>query len=85
MCKREPKDFATKQRGGSKVYGLTNPEVMRQRREALLREAELNRLKKALRDRKRSATSPWVSTLGWELARAAGRLRKYFRTPKNPD
>ncbi len=67
------------------MYGAISPEVLEQRREELLREAESNRLKKALRERERSATSPWVSAPGWELARAAGRLRKFFRTPKNPD
>ncbi len=66
------------------MHGITSPEVLVQRREELLREAELNRLKKALRERERSATSPWVSAPGWELARAAGRLRKFFRTLKNP-
>jgi hypothetical protein len=66
------------------VHVITSPEVLVQRREELLREAELNRLKKALRERERSAASPWVSAPGWELARAAGRLRKFFRTLKNP-
>jgi hypothetical protein len=66
------------------VHGITSPEVLVQRREELLREAELNRLKQALRERERSPTSPWVSAPGWELARAAGRLRKFFRTLKNP-
>jgi hypothetical protein len=84
MCKREPEDLATEQRGGSKVYGMMSQEALVQRQEELLREAELNRLKKALRERERSATSPWVSAPGWELARAAGRLRKFFRTLKNP-
>ena len=73
------------QRGGPKVYGTMSMEVMEQRREAMLREAESNRLKKALRaGRGRSAASPWASALGWELARATGSLRKYFRTLKNP-
>ena len=79
MCKREPEDLATEQRGGSKVYGMMSIEIMEQRREA-----ELNRLKRALRERERSATSPWVSAPGWELARAAGRLRKLFRSLKDP-
>ena len=45
MCKRELKDFATEQRGGPKVYGAMNLEVLKQRRKEMLREAELNRLK----------------------------------------
>ena len=65
------------------MHGITSPEVLVQLREELLREAELNRLRKALRERERSATYPWVSAPGWELARAAGRLRKFFRTLKN--
>jgi hypothetical protein len=64
--------------------GKTSMEVLEQRREEMLREAELNRLKKVLRaDRKRSIASGWVSTVGWELARALGLLRKSFQTPKD--
>jgi hypothetical protein len=59
-------------------------EVLEQRREEMVREAELNRLKKALRaDRKGSIASGWASTVAWEVTRAVGLLRKYFRTPKN--
>jgi hypothetical protein len=36
-------------------------------------------------NRKRPATSRWASAVAWELARALGLLRKFFRTPKNPD
>jgi sugar-specific transcriptional regulator TrmB len=86
MCKRELRDFATEHRGGLKVYGAMSPEVLEQRRKEMLREAELNRLKKALRaERKRSATSRWATAVAWELARAVGLLRKFFRMPKNPD
>lgn len=61
-------------------------EVLRQRRKELLREAELARLKVALRaNRGRPATPRWVSTVAWELTRAAGLLRKFFRTPKKAD
>ena len=68
------------------MYGTMSMEVLEQRRVEMLREAELNRLKKALRaERKRSATSRWASAVGWELARAAGLLRKFFRTLKNTD
>jgi len=46
------------QRGGSKVYGAMSLEVLEQRRKEMLREAELNRLKKVLQpNRKRPATS----------------------------
>ena len=61
--------------------------VLEQQCEEMLREAELNRLKKkALRaDRKRLGTSRWASTVAWELARTVGTLRKFFKVPKNAD
>jgi hypothetical protein len=66
------------------VYGVIDPEEPRRRHGALLREAELYRLKKALRaNRKEPASSRWASTMAWGLMRAAGLLRKFFRTPKN--
>ena len=68
------------------MYGMMSIEVMDRRREELLREAELNRLKKALRaEHRRPATSRWATALKWELARAVGLLRKFFRMSKNPD
>ena len=64
--------------------GMLSMEVLEQRREEMLREAELNRLKKVLRaDRKGPIASGWVSTVAWEVMRALGLLRKSFRTPKN--
>jgi hypothetical protein len=66
------------------VHGTIDPEEPRRRHEELLREAELYRLKKAARaNRKGSAISRRSSTVTWELRRAAGLLRKLFRTPKN--
>jgi hypothetical protein len=63
---------------------MMSMEVLKQRREEMLREAELNRLKKVVRaDRKRLIASGWASTVAWEVTR--GLLRKFFRTPKNPD
>jgi len=60
--------------------------VVEQRREEMLREAELNRLKKALRAmRKRPAVSRVASTVAWELARADGLIRKLLRTLRNGD
>ena len=68
------------------MYGTISLEVLEQRREEMRREAELNRLKKALRaDRKRLAISRWASTVAWELARVASLLRKFFGMPKNAD
>jgi hypothetical protein len=66
------------------MYGAMSLKVLEQWREEMLREAELNRLRKALRaERKRSATSRWATAVAWELARAVGLLRKFFRTLKN--
>ena len=60
--------------------------VFEQRREEMLREAELNRLKKALRaTRKRLASSRLASTVAWELMWAGGLLRKLLRTPQKDD
>jgi hypothetical protein len=84
--KRGPRGFATERRERPKMYGMIDLQVLKRRHEEMLREAQLNRLKKALRaDRKRSATPRWASTVAWELIRAAGLLRKFFRTPKNTD
>ena len=66
------------------MHGMIDPEEPRRRREELMREAELYRLKKALRaNRRRSAVSQRTSTLAWELMRFVGLLRKFFRTTKN--
>jgi hypothetical protein len=63
---------------------MTRMEVLQQRREQLLREAELNRLKKVLRaDREGPIASGWASRVAWEVTRAVGLLLKSFRTPKN--
>jgi hypothetical protein len=71
-------------RGGPKVHGMIDPEELRWRREDLMREAELYRLRKALRaNRRRPAVSRRTSTLAWELMRFVGLLRNFFRTTKN--
>ena len=63
---------------------MIDPEEPRRRHEELLREAERYRLKKAVRaNRKGSAISRWAPIVTWELMRAAGHLRKFFRLPKN--
>ena len=69
------------------MHGTMSMEVLEQQHKEMLREAELNRLKKkALRaDRKRLNTPRWVSTVAWELARALGTLRKSFKAAKNAD
>ena len=69
---------------GSNVSWMMSMEVLEQRREEMLREAELNRLKKLLRaDRKGPIASGWASRVAWEVTRAVGLLRKSFRTTKN--
>jgi hypothetical protein len=68
------------------MHGTMDYQEIKRRHEEMLREAELNRLKKALRaNREGSAPPRWASTVAWELVRAAGLLRKVFRTPKNAD
>ena len=68
------------------MYGMIDLQESKRRHEEMLREAEMNRLKKALRaNRKGSATPRWASTVAWELIRAAGLIRKFFWTPKNTD
>jgi hypothetical protein len=54
---------------------MMNPYVWRERRADTMREAERNRLARALRaDRKKRTFS-----LAWELRRMAGLLLKFFR------
>jgi len=60
---------------------MMSMEVLKQRREEMLREAELNRLKKVLRaDRKGPIASREASTVAWEVTKAVGLVRKSFRT-----
>ena len=69
------------------MHGTMSVEVLEQQYEGMLREAQLNRLKKkALRaGRKRLGTSRWASAIAWELARTLGTLRRFFKAPKNAD
>jgi hypothetical protein len=68
------------------MHAMMDLRLSKQRHEEMLREAELDRLKKTLRaNRRRSASSRWASTVAWELARTTGLLRKLFSTPKNHD
>ena len=65
------------------MYGSTSTEVLKQRREEMLREAELDRLVRVSRAGREGPTVPrWASTVALEMARAAGLLRKYARAPK---
>jgi hypothetical protein len=59
------------------MCGMMDLQESKRRHEEMLREAELNRLKKALRaKRKGSATHRLASIVAWELIRAVGLLRK---------
>ena len=50
------------------MYGKMDLQEAKRRHEEMLREAELNRLKQAVRaNRKGSATPRWASTVAWEL------------------
>jgi hypothetical protein len=64
------------------MHMMMNLELAKQRREELLREAEMSRQAKALRAaRKRGAGRR--SALVWEIKRYAGGLLKYLRTLRN--
>ena len=66
------------------MHEMIDPEEPRLRHEERMREAELYSLRKALRaNRRRPTVSQRTSTVVWELMRFVGRLRKFFRTPKN--
>lgn len=58
-------------------------QTWKQRREEMMREAEQNRLAKALREsRKRRGAEGRASSPAWELKRIAGRLLKRLRSLK---
>ena len=64
------------------MHEMMTLELAKQRREEMLREAELNRQAKALRaTRKRGAGRR--SALVWEMKRQAGRLLKLLRAMRN--
>jgi len=68
------------------VYGTMSLEISKLRREVLLREAEDERLARTARTGREGPTVPrWASAAAWELAGAAGLLRKHSRTPKCAD
>jgi hypothetical protein len=56
---------------------------MKQHQEELLREAEQNRLARALRDLRKRRGAGRASALAWESKRIAGRLLKLLRTSKD--
>ncbi len=68
------------------MYGTMSLEISKLRREALLREAENERLARTARAGREGPTAPRrASAAAWGLAGTAGLLRKHFRTPKSTD
>ncbi len=71
-------------RGGAKVYEMMDLYKARRHRGTMLREAEVERLCRAMRaGRKKRVGSRLMSTLVWEVVRFVGLLRKVLRTPNN--
>lgn len=63
---------------------MMDPYETGQRRETMLREAEVERFRRAARTaRKKRVGSRSMSTLVWEVARVVGLQRKVSRTPDN--
>lgn len=71
--------------GEPKLHEMMDFEIWRQRREEMMREAERNRLAKALRDSRKQRGSGRASSLAWELKRIAGRLLKLLRLLRKID
>jgi hypothetical protein len=65
------------------MHSMMGLRLSKLRHEEMLREAELDRLKKTLRANRRKYASGWASTVAWEVARATGLLRKRFVTRKD--
>jgi hypothetical protein len=65
-------------RGELRLHNMMSLEFAKQRHQERLREAELSRQAKALRDSRRRRAGH-RSTLVWELKRQAGRLLKFLR------
>ncbi len=60
-------------------------QIWKQRLEEMMREAEQNRLAKALREsrkKRRPGANNRASSLAWELERDVGRLLKFLRSLK---
>ena len=65
------------------MYDLMSLELAKQRREELLREAELSHQARALRATRGRRAGRWLSALVWEIKRHVGRLLKILRTLRN--
>ncbi len=60
-------------------------QIWKQRREEMMREAEQNRLARALRHSRKQRGARRASFLAWELKRIVGRLRKLLRSLRKID
>ena len=65
------------------MYDLMSLELAKQRREELLREAELSHQARALQATRGRRAGRWLSVPVWEIKRHAGRLLKILRTLRN--
>jgi hypothetical protein len=66
------------------VHETTSTEILGQRRSEMLREAELNRPRKALQANRRVPATPRLaSTIAWELIGAAALLREFFEASRD--
>jgi hypothetical protein len=65
-------------------YAMLDSQLIKQRHEDMLREAELNRQAKALRAARKKRDG-WSPALAWELKRGAERLLKLLKVLKNAD
>ncbi len=68
--------------GKPKLREMMDFETWKQRREEMLREAEQNRLAKALRHSRKRRGSDRTSSPVWELKRIGGRLNKLLRASR---
>jgi hypothetical protein len=64
------------------MHEMMNSELVKQRREELLREAEMSRQAKALRATHKRRDGPRSAPI-WEIKRHAGRLLKFLRALRN--
>jgi hypothetical protein len=60
-------------------------EMWKQRREEMMREVRQNRLAGELRGSRVGLGSRLLTSVGWEMRRGAGRLRKLFRATGEDD
>ena len=65
------------------MHEMMDFQIWKQRREEVMREAEMNRQAKALRAARKRRADGRRSALVWEMKRQAGRLLKRLRILRN--